>query len=172
MDQILYPAEYQYQMLKRQMVPRVTEHPEFFYKALYLHIRSQYGIDRLSPEEYAQKVEDKTITQQELDDQDQPGLFSFVGYLEYMLEPQTWGDHGSILILSLMWQVKITIITAETQKQQRFCHDSALKDTDFVLVFCGGNHYVPAGEERSRAEIGPDGSGHWSLLEPRSVLTT
>ena len=171
LEQILYPAEYQYQMLKRQMVLTATEHPEFFFKALNFHIRSQYGIDRLTPEEYAQKVADKTITQQELDDQDSPGPFSFVGYLEYMLEPKTWGDHGTILILSLMWQVKVTIITAETQKQQRFHHDSSLKDADFVLVFCGGNHYVPAGEERSGAEIGPEGSGHQSLLELRSVLT-
>ena len=74
-----------------------------------------------------------------------------------MLEPKTWGDHGTILILLLMWQVKVTIIIAETQKQQRFRHDSSLKDADFVLVFCGGNHYVPAGEERSGAEIGPWG---------------
>ena len=64
-----------------------------------------------------------------------------------------------------------SFITAETQKQQRFRHDSSLKDADFVLVFCGGNHYVPAGEEWSRAEISPGGSGHWSLLELRSVLT-
>ena len=55
-------------MLKRQMVLTATKHPEFFFKALNFHIRSQYGIDRLTPEEYAQKVADKTITQQELDD--------------------------------------------------------------------------------------------------------
>ena len=49
-------------MLKRQMVLTVTEHAEFFYKALNFHIRSQYGIERLTPAEYTQKVEDKTIT--------------------------------------------------------------------------------------------------------------
>ena len=155
LEQILYPAEYQYMMLKRQMVLTVTEHPEFFFKALGFHIKSQYGIERLTPEEYSKKVEDNTITQQELADQDSPGPFSFVGYLEYLLEPKTWGDHGTVLILSLMWQVKVTIITAETQRQQRFRHDSSLKDADFVLVFCGGNHYVPAGEEWRGAEIGP-----------------
>ena len=171
LEQILYPAEYQYMMLKRQMVLTVTEHPEFFFKALGFHIKSQYGIEMLTPEEYSKKVEDNTITQQELADQDSPGPFSFVGYLEYLLEPKTWGDHGTVLILSLMWQVKVTIITAETQRQQRFRHDSSLKDADFVLVFCGGNHYVPAGEERCGAEISPEGSGYWSLLELRSVLT-
>ena len=171
LEQILYPAEYQYLMLKRQMVLTVTEHPEFFFKALGFHIKSQYGIERLTPEEYSKKVEDNTITQQELADQDSPGPFSFVGYLEYLLEPKTWGDHGTVLILSLMWQVKVTIITAENQRQQRFCHDSSLKDADFVLVFCSGNHYMPAGKEWRRAEIGPVGSGYQSLLEPRSVLT-
>ena len=164
LEQILYPAEYQYLMLKSQMVLTVTEHPEFFFKALGFHIRSQYGIERLTPEQYSKKVEDNTITQQELADQDSPGPFSFVGYLEYLLEPKTWGDHGTVLILSLMWQVKVTIITAET-------HDSSLKDADFVLVFCGGNHYMLAGKERCGAEIGPVQSGYWSLLEPRSVLT-
>ena len=167
LEQILYPAEYQYMMLKRQMVLTVTEHPEH----QGFHIKSQYGIERLTPEQYSKKLEDNTITQQELADQDSPGPFSFVGYLEYLLEPKTWGDHGTVLILSLMWQVKVTIITAETQRQQRFCHDSSLKDAEFVLVFCSGNHYVPAGEERRGAEIGPVGSGYRSLLEPRSVLT-
>ena len=96
LEQILYPAEYQYMMLKRQMVLTVTEHPEFFFKALGFHIKSQYGIERLTPEEYSKKVEDNTITQQELADQDSPGPFSFVGYLEYLLEPKTWGDHGTV----------------------------------------------------------------------------
>ena len=155
LEQILYPAEYQYMMLKRQMVLTVTKHPEFFFNALGFHIKSQYGIERLTPEDYSKKVEDNTITQQELADQDSPGPFSFVGYLGYLLEPKTWGDHGTVLILSLMWQVKVTIITAETQSQQRFRHDSSLKDADFVLVFCSGNHYVLAGEERLGAEIGP-----------------
>ena len=89
LEQILYPAEYQYMMLKRQIVLTVTEHPEFFFKALGFHIKSQYGIERLTPEEYSKKVEDNTITQQELADQDSPGPFSFVGYLEYLLEPKT-----------------------------------------------------------------------------------
>ena len=81
-----------------------------------------------------------------------------------MLVPKTWGDHGTFLILSLMWQVKVTIITAERQKQQKH-HDSSLKDADFVLVFCGGNHYVLAGDEWSGAEIGPGGAHinpYWS----------
>ena len=155
LEQILYPAEYQYMMLKRQMVLTVTEHPEFFFNALGFHIMSQNGIERLTPEEYSKKVEDNTITQQELEDQDSPGPFSFVGYLEYLLEPKTWGDHGTVLLLSLMWQVKVTIITAETQRQQKFRHDSSLKDADFILVFCGGNHYLLAGEERCGTEIGP-----------------
>ena len=150
LEQILYPAEYQYMMLKRQMVLTVTEHPEFFFNALGFHIKSQ-----ADPEEYSKKVGDNTITQQELADQDSKGPFSFVGYLEYLSEPKTWGDLGTVLILSLMWQVKVTIITAETQRQQRFRHNPSLKDTDFILVFCGGNHYGLAGKERLRAEIGP-----------------
>ena len=148
LEQVLYPAEYQYMMLKRQMVLTVTEHPEFFFEALHLHIQSIYGVEKLTEAQYAAKVDDGSITQQEIDDQDSPGPFSFVSYLEYLLKPNTWGDHSTILILSLMWQVKITVVTAETQKQQRFRHDSSLKDADIVLVFCGGNHYVPAGEER------------------------
>ena len=147
LEQVLYPAEYQYMMLKRQMVLTVTEHPKFFFEALSLHIQSIYGVEKLTEAQYAAKVEDGSITQQEIDDQDSPGPFSFVSYLEYLLKPNTWGDHSTILILSMMWQVKITVVTAETQKQQRFRHDSALKDADIVLVFCGGNHYVPAGEE-------------------------
>ena len=148
LEQVLYPAEYQYMMLKRQMVLTVTEHPEFFFEALYLHIKGIYGVEKLTEAQYAAKVADGSITQQEIDDQDSPGPFSFVTYLEYLLKPNTWGDHSTIMILSMMWQVKITVVNAEDHKQQRFRHDSALKDADIVLVFCGGYHYVPAGEER------------------------
>ena len=81
LEQVLYPAEYQYMMLKRQMVLTVTEHPEFFFDALHLHIKSIYGVEKLTEAQYAAKVEDGSITQQEIDDQDSPGPFSFVSYL-------------------------------------------------------------------------------------------
>ena len=78
------------------------------------------------------------------------------------------------LCVSFMWQLKITVIVVDTThpdedqwiRQELIHHDSSLGRADLVLVFCGGNHYVPAGKSRDErrsvvggAEIGPRRSG-------------
>ena len=50
-------------------------------------------------------------------DPDEPGPFLFVEYLLYMLEPTSWGDHGMILMVSMMWQLPITVLNAEGLEQ-------------------------------------------------------
>ena len=35
-------------------------------------------------------------------------------------------------------------------RQEMIRHDTSLKSTDMVLVFCGGNHYVPASKYEPR----------------------
>ena len=51
-------------------------------------------------------------------------------------------------------------------RQELFRHEAPLQSADLVLVFCGGNHYVPAGKSRDElrsvaygAEIAPLWSG-------------
>ena len=75
-------------------------------------------------------------------DPDEPGPFSFVEYLLYMLEPTSWGDHGMILIVSMMWQLPITVLNAEGLEQLKFRHNRDLMDTELVLVYAGRAHYL------------------------------
>ena len=141
------PFEYQYQMLKRQVVLIITEHPQFFYDLLDDHIKGQYGHKGLPVEEFKKKLKECSLTSAQKEDQICPGPFSFCSFLEYILKDGTWGDHGMLLVISFMWQVKITVVTGEKLHQERIRHNSTMRNSDILLVFCGGNHYVPIGKE-------------------------
>ena len=120
------PLEYQYQMLKRQVVLTMTEHPEFFFNLLDDHIKGQYGPKWLPAEEYKRKLKEGTLTRAQKEDQFVPGPFSFCSYLEYILKDSSWGDQGTLLVISFMWQLKITVITAKNLHQERIWHNSSM----------------------------------------------
>ena len=143
---IMYSAEYQQVMLRRQLVLCLVQHASFFYKLLIEHIRAQYGPIRLSTSEYKQKKKVGTLTDVEEIDQNLPGPFSFLGYLEYLWKPVSWGDQGVLVAVAMMWQLKITVVTAEKLHQERIQHDGPMAEADMLLIFCGGNHYVLAGK--------------------------
>ena len=121
-------------------------------------------------EVYKEKEKEGTLTAEQIEDQQVPGPFSYLSYLEYLLQEGTWGDYGVALSISFMWQLKLTVVVVvdtthpeESQwiRQELICHDSPLKNADLVMVFCGGNHYVPAGKSQDErrsvaggAEIG------------------
>ena len=122
-------------------------------------------MEKLSAWMYQQKLDDGTLTQAEADDQDRPGPFSFIEYLGYLLKPFSWGDHACILTVFMMFQVKVSVIRVESLKQQQFHHNSSLKNTDIVLVFCGGNHYILTGESQEQLRLvhyGVDIATWWS----------
>ena len=75
-------------------------------------------------------------------DPEEPGPFTFIEYLLYMLESTSWADHGMVLMVSMMWQVPITILNAEELEPLKFRHDRLLKDTELVLVYAGRAHYL------------------------------
>ena len=90
------------------------------------------------------------------------------------MQEGTWGDYGVAFSISFMWQLKLTVVVVDTThpeesqwiRQELIRHDSPLKNADLVMVFSGGNHYVPAGKSRDEwrsvvggAEIGPPWSG-------------
>ena len=55
-----------------------------------------------------------------------------------------WGDEQVLCLCSLMWQIGLTVVSAESFTQIRFRHRSLLERADGVLVMCLGQHYVPA----------------------------
>ena len=138
--------EYSNTHLRRQTVVTVTENPEFFWPMLALHIKGNYGHLRLSKAVYDKKKKDKVLTQQEKDDYEAPGPFSLVGYLRALLKRKFWGEEMVLMIVSMMWQVGITVITRETLRSIRFRHSNALPKADMFVIRSGENHYVPAGK--------------------------
>ena len=169
-----YPAEYQSELLQRQVVLFMVENIDFIFPVLKKHVLGTYGCIRLSKEEYEKKEKDGSLTDIQKEDYLTPGPYSFLDYLLHLLERNSWGDYGVALSCSLMWQIRVTIVVVDTRgdneeewiRQELFRHEAPLQSADLVLVFCGGNHYVPAGKSRDElrsvaygAEIAPLWSG-------------
>ena len=138
------PFEYRNIHLRRQLVVTLANHKEFFFNLLKEHIQGTYGFPRLSDKEYQQKYDEGLLTDQEVQDHNCPGPFSFHSYLSALLSPEMWGDEQVLCLCSMMWQIGLTVVSAETFTQIRFRHRSSLERADRVLVMCQGQHYVPA----------------------------
>ena len=139
-----FPQEYSADLLKRQVIVTICEHPDFFLKKLEIGIMGTYGGNRLSKEEYKRKQEEGTLEPDEVQDDIAPGPFSLVEYLEYMWKEGTWGDETFVAALSIQWQLASTVLNAEDLYEVRMRHDRDLAEVDLVVVHCGQNHYVGA----------------------------
>ena len=83
-----------------------------------------------------------SLTEGQIQDYQVPGPFSFVTYLKHILEPTTWGDQGLLTILSMMWQVTITILNAEDLSQIKIRHERPLSEVHLVVVLAQRCHYL------------------------------
>ena len=138
------PFEYRTIHLRRQLVIMLANHKEFFFNLLKEHIRGTYGFPRQDEEEYQQRYRDGVLTDQEVQDHNCPGPFSFHSYLMALLSPNMWGDEQVLCLCSMLWQIGLTVVSAEKFTQIKFRHRSALERADGVLVMCLGQHYIPA----------------------------
>ena len=89
-------------------------------------------------EDYQKKYNDGTLTQMEADDLNTPGPFSYLRYMQALLEDGFWGDELCLELISMMWQISITVVKAETFHQIKFRHSESPKNTDLVLIHCQG----------------------------------
>ena len=131
------PLEYQTIHLKQQLI-MMANHHTFLYSILKASIAATYRFPRVSDEDYQEKYNDGTLTQMEADDHNTPGPFSYLGYMQALLEDGFWGDELCLALISMMWQISITVVKAETFHQIKFRHSESLKNTDLVLVHCQG----------------------------------
>jgi hypothetical protein len=72
-------------------------------------------------------------------------ITSYQEYLLDMLRPYTWGDEMILLVVSLMFGLRISIVLGETLVHRRIRHTGDLDDADLVVVYVGNCHYLPAG---------------------------
>ena len=136
------PEEFRNCHLRYMVANFLCQNAEFMFDILEAHIAASYGMDRLTPEQYKKAQEEDTLTPDQEEAQHLPGPFSYAEYVEALLDESFWGDHGVLLAISMMWQVTITALNAETFTENQICHSRGLADVDFLLLYCGGCHYL------------------------------
>ena len=132
------PLEYQTMHLKRQLVMMMANHHAFLFPLLKANLTTTCGFPRMLQDEYQQKYGAGTLTQEEVDDHNTPGPFSYFGYMKALLEEGFWGDELCLALVSMMWQVGITVVKGETFHQIKFRHSNLLKDADLTFIHCQG----------------------------------
>ena len=65
-------------------------------------------------------------------------------YLMALFSPNMCRDEQVLCLCSMLWQIGLTVASAENLTQIKFRHKSMLERTDGVLVMCLGQHYIPA----------------------------
>ena len=117
---------------------------EYLFAMLHVHIKGNYGHARLTKTQYRKKDRDGTLTPQERSDFNEPGPFSLVSYLEAFLDKGFYGDEITLVLMSMMWQIRITVLQAKTQMQTKIRYSNTLALADMVLVQTAHLHYFPA----------------------------
>ena len=150
---IYTPEEYREGHLRLQFVLWCCKYSEFTFNRLRTHIMVEYGHGRVSREEYLERMEseDNPLSDSEIEKYHKPGPFSFLSYLRYMMEPTSWGDEGTVSLVSMMWNITITVVEMEPGEklddplkfiQLKLRHSRPLNDVDLVLVLAGHKHYL------------------------------
>ena len=137
------PFEYQNIHLRRQIVMTLANHCNFFMPLLKNSIMATHGHPRMEENEFNLQCTAGELTQQQIDDQECPGPYSFHGYLMALLGGGFWGDEIVLTVVSMMFQCRITVLNADNFLQTKIRHNTSLKDVDIILVHCQGRHYVP-----------------------------
>ena len=75
-----------------------------------------------------------------------PGPFSFVTYCKHILQNKSWGDAHILTLISMMWQVTITSLNADTLGEICIRHDRPIDKADIVMIHAGGDHYMGCGK--------------------------
>ena len=142
------PEEYRNDHLRYQLIYFCVKNHGFCFTVLKTLIEQEYGQKRVSREEYIERMtsQDNPLTDREIARYNKPGPFTFLGYLTHMMHSSSWGDHGVITIMSMMWQITITILNAEYLTQIKIRHARPIQDVDLLLIFSGQSHYLGACE--------------------------
>ena len=138
------PMEYTNTHLQRQLVMEMIRYKEFFLPHLTDVISGGYG-GKLSADEYSRCEREGLLTVATRQAYEEPGPFSYLTYLEHILKHDSWGDEITLVILSMVFQLHITIVTVPSLHTDPIHHINTLEKSDIVLLRSGGNHYLSAG---------------------------
>ena len=123
----------------------MVENFDMLWALLHICILNNFGHARLTEEEYNAKIADGSITDAERDAYNELGPFLVYAYLKKLLEPEFYGDELCLLVITMIWKVRITVLHAESLKAIKFRHMNQSMKAGFILVHCSGSHYIPLG---------------------------
>ena len=139
------PREFTNTHLRWMVILFIVENFDMLWPLLHVSILSNFGHIRMPEEEFQQRLADSTLSDHNRAVHDKPGPFSVHGYLSQLLKPDFYGDELCLLIISMMWKVRITILHAETLRAIKVRHMNVALKADFILVHCSGSHYICLG---------------------------
>ena len=73
---------------------------------------------------------------------------SICSYLQELLRINFWADEIVLRVLSLIYNVTITVIRGDSGKEDRVRHSRDLSQVDIVLLLAKRGHYSPAGKSQ------------------------
>ena len=137
------PMEYTNTYLRHQLVMEMIRYKEFFLPHLTDVISGGYG-GKLSAEEYSRCDREGLLTAAMRQAYEEPGPFSYLTYLEHILKCNSWGNEITLVVLSMVFQVRITVVTIPSLHGDPIHHINTLEKSDIVLLRSGSNHYLSA----------------------------
>ena len=142
-----FPYEVADAHIRRLCIKVMCNYHEFFYDLYKQSLAMTYGCHRYSEEELRWRIANRKITGEDLADQRMPGPFSFISFLQFMLKPSTYADSHIIMVMSMIWNIQITVVYANNCHELRFRHHKRLAQADLVMVVCQETeHFVSAGK--------------------------
>ena len=82
------------------------------------------------------------ITPQDLREQRLPGPFSFLAWLRYMSRNSSYANIHIMMATSMMWNIRLTLLYAESLKEVRFRHHKRITQADMVTVLCQDTEHI------------------------------
>ena len=130
------------------LVSFMCTHAEEFYALLVTAISGNYGHIRIDKREYDRLMglQQPTAAQRtQVEEYREPGPFSIVSYCEALLKPGFYGEELCIILLSMMFNVSISVFDGDSSLAIKVMHTNTPFNADVHLVHVSRCHYIALG---------------------------
>ena len=131
---------------KSLICPREFTNTHLHRMVVSVSISGNYGHIRLSRAQYEDLRDRNLLTAQQREEYLEPGPFSIITYMENLLKPNFYGEEKVLRILSMIFQVRISVLNSNTFIPIKIRHVNRALKADVVLVHVDRHHYIPLGK--------------------------
>ena len=128
--------------VRRILLKGICNSHAFFFNLFKCSIAQTYEHVRDTEKKLQRKIEAGEITPQDLREQRLPGPFSFLAWLRYMSRNSSYADVHIMMATSMMWNIRLTLLYAESLKEVRFRHHKRIAQADMVMVLCQDTKHI------------------------------